>query len=272
MISNPNASTSPNGPSNRNSNTEFANRTALVTGASGGIGRATALLLAARGARVGVHYYSKQDAAESVVKEITANGGQAAAFKADVRAASQVSKLIASVEQTLGPIDLLINNAGDLIERLPLLKMTEARWHEVIDLNLTSVFLCMQTIAPSMIARKRGVIVNMSSLAAHNGGGPGAFAYSAAKAGVIALTKATAKELAPHGIRVNCVAPGLIGDTAFHARFTPPEAFDAATRTIPLGRAGTPEDVAGVIAFLCSEDSAFLAGETIEINGGMLMR
>jgi 3-oxoacyl-[acyl-carrier protein] reductase len=250
----------------------FADRTALVTGASGGIGRATALALAARGARVGVHYFSKGDAAEAVVEQIVANGGKAAAFKADVRGASEVSRMMTSVEQTLGPIDILVNNAGDLIERLTLLKMTEARWHEVIDLNLTSVFLSMQAIAPAMMARKRGVIVNMSSLAAHNGGGPGAFAYSAAKAGVIALTKATAKELAPHGIRINCVAPGLIGETAFHARFTPPEAFDAATKMIPLGRAGTPEDVAHVIAFLCSDDSAFLAGETIEINGGMFMK
>jgi 3-oxoacyl-[acyl-carrier protein] reductase len=123
-----------------------------------------------------------------------------------------------------------------------------------------------------MIARGRGVIVNMSSLAAHNGGGPGSFAYAAAKAGVIAMTKAMAKELAPYGIRVNAVAPGLIGDTAFHARFTAREAFDAMIKTIPAGRAGTPEDVANVIVFLCVEDSAFLTGETIDITGGMLMR
>jgi 3-oxoacyl-[acyl-carrier protein] reductase len=252
--------------------TSSITQTALVTGASGGIGRATALALARRGARVGVHYFSKADAASALVDEIAAAGGKAAAFRADLRHGRDVAALVAGVEEALGPIDVLVNNAGDLIERLPLLKMTEARWHEVIDLNLTSVFLVTQAIAPSMIARRRGVIVNMSSLAAHNGGGPGAFAYSASKAGVIALTKAFAKELASHGIRVNCVAPGLIGDTAFHARFTPRETFDATIKNIPLGRAGTPEDVAHVIAFLCSDESAFLAGETIEINGGMFMR
>jgi 3-oxoacyl-[acyl-carrier protein] reductase len=246
--------------------------TALVTGASGGIGRATALALARRGARVGVHYFSKAEAAQAVVGEIAAAGGTAAAFRADLRHGRDVAALVAGVEEALGPIEVLVNNAGDLIERLPLLQMTEARWHEVIDLNLTSVFLVSQAIVPGMIVRRRGVVVNMSSLAAHNGGGPGAFAYSASKAGVIALTKAIAKELAPHGIRVNCVAPGLIGETAFHARFTPPDAFAAAIKAIPLARAGTPEDVAHVIAFLCGEESAFLTGETIEINGGMFMK
>jgi 3-oxoacyl-[acyl-carrier protein] reductase len=252
--------------------TDSIQRTALVTGASGGIGRATALNLARRGDRVGVHYFSKPDAAKVVVEEIVAAGGKAAAFGADLRRANDVLALMANVEEALGPIDVLVNNAGDLIERLSLLQMTEVRWHEVIDLNLTSVFLCTQGIASSMIARRGGVIVNMSSLAAHNGGGPGAFAYAASKAGVIALTKAFAKELAPHGIRVNCVAPGLIGDTAFHARYTPRETFDAIAKTIPIGRAGTPDDVASVIAFLCGDESAFLTGETIEINGGVFMR
>jgi 3-oxoacyl-[acyl-carrier protein] reductase len=123
-----------------------------------------------------------------------------------------------------------------------------------------------------MVARGRGTIVNMASLAAHNGGGPGAFAYAAAKGAIVTFTKAVAKELAPRGLRVNCVAPGLIGGTNFHGRFTAPDAFQAIEKTIPIGRAGTADEVARVIAFLCGPDSTYLAGETIEINGGMLMR
>jgi 3-oxoacyl-[acyl-carrier protein] reductase len=250
----------------------LTNGLALVTGASGGIGRATALALAQRGARVAVHYFSKSDAAQAVVNELTAMGAKAAAFQADVRDSAQISALIQQVEHEMGAIDILVNNAGDLVQRVTLLDMTEAQWHDVIDRNLTSTFLVSQAVARRMVPRGHGVIVNMSSLAAHNGGGPGAFAYATSKAGVITLTKAMAKEWAPHGIRVNCVAPGLIGDTAFHARFTPKDAFDATVKTIPLGRAGTPADVANVIVFLCGPESAFLAGETIEINGGALMR
>jgi len=250
----------------------LTNTLALVTGASGGIGRATALALARRGARVAVHYFSKADAANALVDELIAIGAQAAAFQADVRDSAQISALIEQVEREMGPIGVLVNNAGDLVQRVTLLDMTAAQWHDVLDRNLTSTFLVSQAVARGMVDRRRGVIVNMSSLAAHSGGGPGAFAYAGAKAGIIGLTKGMAKELAPHGIRVNCVAPGLIGDTAFHARFTPRDAFDAAIKTIPLGRAGTPDDVASVIVFLCGPESAFLAGETIEINGGMFMR
>jgi 3-oxoacyl-[acyl-carrier protein] reductase len=123
-----------------------------------------------------------------------------------------------------------------------------------------------------MIARRQGAIINLTSLAAHNGGGPGASIYAAAKAAVLTLTKAWAKELGPHGIRVNAVAPGLIGGTPFHRDFTSPEAFAGAVRTIPLGRAGEPEDVAKVIAFLAGDGASFLAGETIDVNGGMYTR
>src|SRR5687767_4505441 len=145
-------------------------------------------------------------------------------------------------------------------------------WRQVLDLNLSSAFFVTQATVPAMVERGRGVVVNVSSLAAHNGGGPGALAYAAAKGGLISLTKAMAKELAPKGLRLNCVSPGLIGETSFHGRFTAREAFEAAARTVPMGRAGTADEVGRVIAFLAGPDSAYLTGETVEVNGGMLMR
>ena len=183
-----------------------------------------------------------------------------------------MTSLVAAVTARFGAIDILVNNAGDLIERKPLLEMSDELFQAVMSVNVTSTFLMCRAVAAGMVTRKRGAIVNMSSLAAWNGGGPGAGAYAAAKGAVVSLTKALAKELAPHGIRVNCVAPGLIGETAFHGRFTAPPAFETAAKSVLLGRAGTPEEVATVVAFLASSDSAFLTGETIEINGGMNMR
>lgn len=245
---------------------------ALVTGGGAGLGRACALTLGRRGARVAVHYMKSRAGAEEVAAELKATGADAAAFQADLTQAAGVQALAEAVTQRFGSIDILVNNAGDLIARQPLLEMSEERFRAVMDVNLTSTFLVCRTVCPGMAARKRGVVVNMSSLAAWNGGGPGAGAYATAKGAVVSLTKALAKELSPHGIRVNCVAPGLIGETAFHGRFTAPAAFEAATKGVLLGRAGTPDEVATVVAFLASADSSFLTGETIEINGGMNMR
>jgi len=245
---------------------------ALVTGGGAGLGRACALTLGARGARVAVHYLKSRAGAEEVVAALEAAGTEAHAFQGDLTKSADVSALVDAVTGRFGAIDILVNNAGDLVQRTPLLEMSDALFQSVMDVNVTSAFLMCRAVGAGMVARQRGVIVNMSSLAAWNGGGPGAGAYAAAKGAVLSLTKALAKELAPHGIRVNCVAPGLIGDTAFHGRFTAPAAFDAAARSVLLGRAGTPEDVATVVAFLASTDSAFVTGETIEINGGMNMR
>jgi len=245
---------------------------ALVTGGGAGLGRACALTLGARGARVAVHYLKSRAGAEEVVAALEAAGTEAHAFQGDLTKSAEVSALVDAVTGRFGAIDILVNNAGDLVQRTPLLEMSDALFQSVMDVNVTSAFLMCRAVGAGMVARQRGVIVNMSSLAAWNGGGPGAGAYAAAKGAVLSLTKALAKELAPHGIRVNCVAPGLIGDTAFHGRFTAPAAFDAAARSVLLGRAGTPEDVATVVAFLASTDSAFVTGETIEINGGMNMR
>jgi 3-oxoacyl-[acyl-carrier protein] reductase len=245
---------------------------ALVTGAGAGLGRACALTLGQRGARVAVHYMKSRDGAEEVVASLNAAGTEAQAFQGDLTKSADVQSLVEAVTNRFGSIDILVNNAGDLMKRTPLLEMSEEFFHAVMDVNLTSAFLMCKAVGAGMVARKRGVIINMSSLAAWNGGGPGAGAYAAAKGAVLSLTKALAKELAPHGIRVNCVAPGLIGETAFHGRFTAPAAFDNAAKSVLLGRAGTPEEVATVVAFLASSDSAFLTGETIEINGGMNMR
>jgi len=221
---------------------------------------------------VAVHYNKSREGAHAVVKELRDAGGDGEAFGGDLTKAEAARSLVEAAAQRFQAIDVLVNNAGDLIERKSFLEMSEALWRSVIDVNLTSAFLMCQAVAPRMIARQSGAIVNMASLAAWNGGGPGAFAYSAAKGAIVSLTKGIAKELAPHGVRVNCVSPGLIGDTNFHGRFTPKDAFLGIARTVPLGRAGTPEEVASVIAFLASPDSAYLTGETIEINGGLLMR
>jgi 3-oxoacyl-[acyl-carrier protein] reductase len=252
--------------------TQLQDTVALVTGAGGGIGRAAALELAARGADVAVHFHRNEKGASETARRIEALGRKAASFGADLARRDEAGRLVEAVVARFGRIDVLVNNAGDLVERKPLLEMKEALWRQVIDLNLSSAFFVTQSVVPAMIERKRGTIVNVSSLAAHNGGGPGSLAYAAAKGGLISFTKAVAKELGPKGVRVNCVSPGLIGQTNFHGRYTPREAFEAAEKTVPLGRAGTPEEVGRVIAFLCGPDSAYLVGETVEVNGGMLMR
>jgi 3-oxoacyl-[acyl-carrier protein] reductase len=247
-------------------------RVALVTGGGGGIGRATAMELGRRGATVAVHYFRNRDGADDTVRALEGLGRAAAAFAGDLTRPDEPARVVHGVEERFGGLDILVNNAGDLIERRTLLEMTEELFRRVLDLNVTTAFLCAQAAVRGMTERGRGAIVNVASLAAHNGGGPGAFAYAAAKGAVISMTKGMAKELAPKGVRVNCVAPGLIDDTAFHQRFTPRESFDAAARTVPLGRAGTPDEVARVIAFLAGEESAYLVGETIEVNGGLFMR
>ncbi|MET0646860.1 MAG: 3-oxoacyl-ACP reductase family protein [Pyrinomonadaceae bacterium] len=245
-------------------------KVALVTGASSGIGRATAVALAECGASVAVNFHRNESGAEETRATIVNAGGRATVIQADVTRAGDVRALVGRVVEELGPVDILVNNAGSLVERLKILELTEERWDEVIDLNLKSAFLCSQAVAASMMERKTGAIVNVSSIAGRNGGALGSIHYSTAKGGLITLTKGFAKELAPYGVRVNAVSPGVI-DTPYHERFSTPEAMKGYVGGIPLGRVGTPEEVASVIVFLASDAASYLCGETIEINGGMLM-
>lgn len=249
---------------------DFSGQTALVTGASSGIGAATAQLFAELGARVAIGYHRNQRGAEQVCETAIQVGSEAIAIQADVRRADEISKLVQATTARFGSIDILVNNAGSLIGRIPLQEMTEAHWGDVLDLNLKSAWLCSQTVGASMIERKAGVIINNVSIAGRNGGGFGSGAYAAAKAGLIALTKAQAKEFAPHGVRVNAVSPGVI-DTPFHETFSTPEMIQVIVKTIPLGRVGTSSEIAKVIAFLASDLASYVVGETIEINGGQLM-
>lgn len=252
---------------------DFSGRAALVTGASSGIGAATAELLGAMGARVAIGYHANEHGAMATRDRITRAGGTAVALKADVRqldGPDGVRSLVERAVRAVGPIDTLVNNAGSLVKRSLLPDLTEATLDEIFDLNLKSAVFCTQAIVPSMVERGAGAIVNVGSIAGRNGGGPGAGAYAAAKAALMSFTKSHAKELAPKGVRVNAVAPGVIA-TPFHETFSTPEMLRNFVSTIPLGRVGTPEECATVIAFLASDAASYLVGETIEINGGMLM-
>ncbi len=248
----------------------LSNQSALITGASSGIGAATARLFAQLGARVAIGYNRNAQGAADVQKAIQQAGGTAITLQVEMLKGTEITLIVQEAVAKLGSIDILVNNAGSLVERVSFEKMTEARWDEVIDLNLKSAMLAAQAVVPAMIARQRGSIINIVSIAGRNGGGPGAGAYATAKGGLITLTKALAKEFATNGIRVNAVSPGVI-DTPFHEVFSTPEMMTNFVKGIPLGRVGTSEEVANVIAFLASDAASYVTGETIEVNGGQLM-
>lgn len=241
----------------------FTNKVALVTGGGRDIGRSVSKALAAGGAKVIVNYRSGADEAEATVAEIVAAGGSAIAHRADVTQADEVAGLVAAAG---GRIDILVNLAGGMIARKTLAEMDEAFFDEVMTLNLKSVFLVTKAALPHL--SKGSAIINVSSMAGRDGGGPGASVYATSKGALMTLTRAWAKELGPQGIRVNAVCPGLIG-TSFHDIFSKPEGRAATAGNTPLRREGHPDEVAHAIAYLASEDAAFLTGVCLDINGGL---
>src|ERR687894_2384358 len=248
----------------------FSEEVAWVTGSSTGIGAASAVALAEAGCRVAVHYNRSEDEAREVVKRISSAGGEAMLVGGDVADAGEVGRMAREIEDRYGRLDVLVNNAGSLIERRSFSEMTEDLWDRVMEVNLKSVFLCSQAVLPTMKRQGEGRIINVTSVAARNGGGPGSAAYAAAKGGVSTLTRAMAKELVSDGVLVNGIAPGII-TTPFHDRFTPPEVRERIAQGIPIGREGRPEETVGAMLFLASPAADYIVGGVIQGNGGQLM-
>jgi len=239
---------------------------AIVTGASTGIGRAIAMALARAGADVAIHYGSSRKEAEETARGVESHGRRAVLVQADFRDPTAAGKAVEAAVQALGaPIDILVNNAGSLVGRSAVEEMDAELWQEVIALNLSSVFFATKAALPYLGDGAR--IVNVSSVAARHGGGPGAFAYAAAKGGVMTLTRGLAKELASRNIRVNAIAPGVI-ETPFHDKFSTPEQLETFRKGIPLGRLGTSEECAGAVLYLVSPLASYVTGQSIDINGG----
>jgi 3-oxoacyl-[acyl-carrier protein] reductase len=243
------------------------NKVALVTGGSRGIGRATALEFAARGAAVVVNYNKSPEAAEEVVKQIQSAGGKAAAFQADVSDFKQAEALVRFTIDTFGGLDILVNNAGITRDQL-IMMMPEADWDAVINTNLKSTFNCSKAAVKHMMRKRTGRIINIASVAGQMGN-PGQTNYSASKGGQIAFTKALAREVAARNITVNAIAPGFVDTEILDAMS--PETLGAALKLVPLARKGRPEEIAYAAAFFASDESAYITGQVLGVDGGMAM-
>lgn len=250
---------------------EFAGKTVLITGASRGIGRATALAFAKAGAtRLIVHYNTHKEGVDALAEEIRELGSTAELIQGDLSTEPGIEKFCLTLVRQDAAIDILVNNAGSLVKRARLVESTPELFDEIYTLNVKSAWFVSKAVAGGMIARKSGVIVNLSSIAARNGGGAGATLYASAKAAVSCFTKGMAKELAPQGVRVNAVSPGTV-DNHFHEVFSTPQMLDSMKSQTPAGTLGTNEEIADTIVFLSSDAARFIHGQTIEVNGGLYM-
>jgi 3-oxoacyl-[acyl-carrier protein] reductase len=242
-------------------------RVAVVTGASGGIGSRIAVALAREGAAVVVHYAHRQQAADAVVQEIVALGGRARAVAGDLAYPEQAAAVVAAATETFGRLDILVNNAGLARDGL-ILRMRDEEWQQVLATNLSGTFYCIRAALREFIRQRSGRIINVASTAGQ-AGNAGQANYVAAKAGIIGLTRAVAREVGSRGITVNAVAPGYIA--AGMTERLPPEVTARYLQQIPLGRAGTPEEVAAAVVFLASDLAAYITGQVLNVDGGMIM-
>ncbi len=250
---------------------DLAGKRVLITGASTGIGAAAARAFAAAGSRVVVHYNASRDAAEAVAAGIRSGGGEAHLVQGDVKDPATARRVVEDGVRALGGLDVLINNAGGLVKRVPVAEIGDAIYDEILDLNVRSLVMATAAGVPHLRRAGGGSIVNVTSIAARHGGGPGAALYASAKGFVSTFTRGIARELAPEKIRVNAVSPGVI-TTPFHERYSTPQMLEAMRGTIPMARLGSAEECAGTFLYLASDAlSGYVTGQVVEVNGGQLM-
>jgi 3-oxoacyl-[acyl-carrier protein] reductase len=251
---------------------DLKGKVVLITGSSTGIGAAAAVAFGNLGARVAVHYNSSQDAADEVFQAVKATGAQAVLLQGDVVDSIQCKKLVAEAVKAFGRIDILINNAGALVQRVPIEDITDELFDKVVYLNVRSAMMCTSAAVAAMRHQgEGGSIINVTSVAARNGGGAGASLYAGSKGFISTMTRGLAKELVKDKIRVNAVAPGVIS-TPFHERFSTPQMLEGFKTTIPMNRLGTAQECAGAFVYLASDQmSSYVTGQIIEVNGGQYM-